>query len=269
LEETTSERKPRSKRIAKDGGLAMNAVDAATQSEIKIQRAYYADTAARYDSMHVHQDDEHSFALRFMISMIEPLGIESILDVGCGTGRGLLTLQKARPEIKAVGVEPSAELRGVGCANGLTETQLIDGDAMSLAFADGSFDLACEFGALHHIPDPAKAVSEMLRVARKAIFISDCNNFGQGSKLARLFKQSVNAVGLWPMADFIKTRGKGYAISEGDGLFYSYSVFNNYKQIRRACQAVHVLTTADSGPNPYRTSSHVALLGIKPQSKAD
>jgi ubiquinone/menaquinone biosynthesis C-methylase UbiE len=247
----------------------MNTVDASKQNEIRIQRAYYANTVHSYDSMHVHQDDEHSFALRFMISVIEQLGIKSILDVGCGTGRGLLMLQKATPEITAIGVEPSAELRSVGYANGLTEAQLVDGDAMSLAFADGSFDLVCEFGALHHIPKPAKAVSEMLRVARKGIFISDSNNFGHGSKLARLFKQTLNAVGLWPLADFIKTRGKGYAISEADGLFYSYSVFDNFKQIRRACQSVHVLNTADSGPNPYRTSSHVALLGIKPRLKAD
>jgi SAM-dependent methyltransferase len=207
-----------------------------------------------------------SFALRFMISVIEQFGIKSILDIGCGTGRGLLTLQKAKPDIVAVGVEPSAELREIGYANGLSETQLVEGDAMGLAFGDGSFDLVCEFGALHHIPAPAKAVSEMLRVARKAIFISDCNNFGQGSKLARLFKQAVNGAGLWPLADFIKTRGKGYTISEGDGLAYSYSVFNDYKQIRQACKSIHVLNTVDSGPNLYRTSTHVALLGIKRQA---
>jgi len=223
----------------------MNTLDASTQDEVKIQRAYYAETAHRYDSAHVHQDDEHSFALRFMISVIEQFGVKSILDVGSGTGRGLLTLKRALPEILAVGVEPSAELRKVG-----------------------SFDLVCEFGALHHIPKPAKAVAEMLRVARKAIFISDCNNFGQGSKLARLFKQAANAAGLWPMVDFIKTKGKGYTISEGDGLFYSYSVFNNYKQIAHACQSVHLLSTKDSGPNLYRTSTHVALLGIKPDPKA-
>jgi ubiquinone/menaquinone biosynthesis C-methylase UbiE len=247
----------------------MNTLNASTQEEVRIQRAYYAETADRYDSAHVHEDDEHSFALRFMISVIEQLGVKSILDVGSGTGRGLLTLKKAMPDILAVGVEPSAELRKIGYANGLTETQLVDGDAMALGFGDGSFDLVCEFGALHHIPKPAKAVAEMLRVARKAIFISDCNNFAQGSKLGRFFKQAANATGLWPVADFIKTKGKGYTISEADGLFYSYSVFNNYKQIRQACQLVHILSTKDSGPNIYRTSTHVALLGIKPQSKAD
>jgi ubiquinone/menaquinone biosynthesis C-methylase UbiE len=246
----------------------MNAVDAATQNAIDIQRAYYAETAHRYDSMHVSQDDEHSFALQFMVSVLQKLGIQSILDIGCGTGRGLLTLKKAMPGLIAVGVEPSADLRKAGYANGLTETELVDGDAMSLAFPDRSFDLVCEFGALHHIPKPAKAVAEMLRVSRKAIFISDCNNFGQGSRLARLFKQVANAAGLWPMADFIKTKGKGYSISEGDGLFYSYSVFNDYKQIRKACESVHLLNTSNAGANLYRSATHVALLGIKPRSSA-
>jgi SAM-dependent methyltransferase len=135
---------------------------------------------------------------------------------------------------------------------------------MKLAFADGEFDLVCEFAALHHIPEPAKAVSEMLRVARRAVFISDSNNFGQGGRVGRALKQAINAVGLWPLANRLKTKGKGYSISEGDGLFYSYSVFNNLPQIQRACESVHFLNTVSGGPNLYRTASHVALLGLKP-----
>jgi hypothetical protein len=104
----------------------------------------------------------------------------------------------------------------------------------------------------------------MLRVAGRAVFISDCNNFGQGSLLGRGLKQCLNALHLWPLADFIKTRGRGYTLSEGDGLAYSYSVFNDYRQIREKCRSVHVLNTSDAGRNPYRTASHVALLGIKP-----
>lgn len=52
----------------------MSATDSARQNEIRLERDYYADTAGRYDEMHVHADDEHSFALRFMISAIETLG---------------------------------------------------------------------------------------------------------------------------------------------------------------------------------------------------
>ena len=240
-----------------------------TEKAVGIQRAYYARTAEEYDEMHVRGDDEHGIALSFLISMIGQFGVKSILDVGCGTGRGLLRIKDALPGIRAVGIEPSAELREVGHAKGLSETELIDGDAMNLPFADGSFDLVCEFAALHHIPAPSKAVAEMLRVARKAVFISDTNNFGQGGWLPRLMKQTINAARLWPVADFIKTRGKGYSFSEGDGLYYSYSVFNDLRQIQKACNTVHFLNTTGGGPNLYRTATHVALLGLKNRTGAE
>jgi ubiquinone/menaquinone biosynthesis C-methylase UbiE len=241
----------------------MGSIHPAAQEAIEIQRAYYAGTANHYDDMHVHEDDEHSFALRFMLSVTEHLGVRSILDIGSGTGRGLLKVKLEKPGIRVVGIEPSAELRGVGHAKGLSATELIDGDAMNLAFSDGAFDLVCEFGALHHIPLPSKAVSEMLRVSRKCIFISDCNNFGGGTAVSRLLKQAFNAVGIWPLVYRIKTKGKGYCISEGDGLAYSYSVFNDYKQIRKKCKSVHFLDTSGAGPNLYRSAPHVALLGVK------
>jgi ubiquinone/menaquinone biosynthesis C-methylase UbiE len=232
-------------------------------SDVNLQRAYYAETAEKYDTLHTH---EHSLGLGFMISALELLGIRSILDIGCGTGRALLKVKEKMPGISMVGIEPSPELRSVGHTKGLSETELIDGDGLNLAFADGSFDVVCEFGVLHHVPQPSRVVSEMLRVARKAIFISDSNNFGQGGAVSRLMKQSFNSVGLWPLVNRIRTKGQGYMISEGDGVFYSYSVFNDYKQIAEKCKSIHVVNTNDSGltgPNLYRTASHVALLGIK------
>ncbi|HZL59303.1 MAG TPA: class I SAM-dependent methyltransferase [Stellaceae bacterium] len=234
-----------------------------SSDEINIQRAYYAATADRYDRMHVGEHDEHAFALSFMIAAAGYLDIRSILDVGSGTGRALLKLDEKLPGVTAIGIEPSPALRRVGHAKGLSETTLIDGDALNLPFADGAFDLVCEFGALHHIPDPSKAVSEMLRVSRKAIFVSDGNNFGQGGALPRFLKQAINAVGLWPLANFIKTRGKGYSVSDGDGLAYSYSVFNDYRRIAKECSSIKMLNTMNAGPNLYRTAPHVALLGIK------
>jgi ubiquinone/menaquinone biosynthesis C-methylase UbiE len=150
--------------------------------------------------MHVAEDDEHGFALSLMIGMAQHLAVRSILDVGSGTGRALMRIKKAIPDIEVAGIEPSPALRNVGYAKGLSRVELIAGDALALPFADNSYDLTCEFGALHHIPRPSRAVSEMLRVSRKAIFIYDSNNFGQGSGLARLLKQAINSVGLWQLA---------------------------------------------------------------------
>ena len=231
--------------------------------DVEIQRRYYAQTAGAYEATHVSEGDEHAFALCLMLGAVDFLDVESILDIGSGTGRAIARMRSARPDLAVKGIEPVAELREVAYRNGISREDLVEGDALALPYRDGEFDLVCEFGALHHIREPARAVAEMLRVARKAIFISDSNNFGQGGALSRGLKQLLHRLRLWPIADFVKTRGRGYTISEGDGLAYSYSVFNDYAQIRAQCRSVHLLNTTAAGINPYRTATHVALLGIK------
>jgi ubiquinone/menaquinone biosynthesis C-methylase UbiE len=233
------------------------------ENAAQIQRDYYHQTASKYDKMHLHEDDEHYFALHFMSSMIELHGIRSILDVGAGTGRTVAWLKERFPDLIIKGVEPVKALREVGYKKGLSEDDLLPGDGNSLDFEDGAFDLVCEFGMLHHVPEPGRVVSEMLRTAKTAIFISDSNNLAQGSRLVRIFKQILYALNLWELYNLIRTRGKRYQINEGDGLFYSYSVIKNFKQIKNACRIVHVLNTKNTSVNHYRAAVHVALFGLK------
>ena len=228
----------------------------------RLQRAYYASTAGTYDDTHIDAE-EHRLGLHMMLAAIRHYDFGSILDVGSGTGRALTFVKSEVPGIRVVGIEPSAELRAIGHGKGLTPHELLDGDALRLPFDDDSFDLVCEFSALHHIAEPGRAILEMLRVARRGIFISDTNNFGQGPLVVRLIKQAINAVGLWPFADWVKTAGRGYSVSAGDGVAYSYSVFNDWPEIRRQCRIVHVMNTDGAGINPYRTAAHVAVLGMK------
>ena len=232
-------------------------------TEAEIQRQYYAESAHKYNEMHDKEKGEHYFALGLLVATIDYFEIRSILDIGSGTGRAVAYLKSKCPQVKVVGIEPVSELRQIGYQNGLSEDELIDGDAMKLNFQDGEFDMVCEFGVLHHVRNPEIMVAEMLRVAKKAIYISDANNFGQGSPLTRAVKQLLNFLGLWKAAYLIQTKGKGYFISEEDGLAYSYSVFNNYKQIEAKCKHIHVLNTTAGNINPYKTASHVALIGVK------
>lgn len=231
--------------------------------DVRYQRTYYAETASRYDEMHTLEKDEHYFALSLLAAAIRYFEISSVLDIGSGTGRAIHYLKQVCPETTIVGVEPVKELREVGYKQGISREELIHGDATNLQFQNGEFDLVCEFGVLHHIKTPKVVVAEMLRVAKKTVFISDANNFGQGSFPSRSLKQLLNFFGLWKLADLIKTKGKGYTISEGDGLAYSYSVFHNYKQIEEQCKSIHLLNTKDGRINFYKTASHIALLGVK------
>ena len=240
------------------------ATSIAPGTETDIQRTYYKDTAKLYDTLHVNKKDEHYFALRILEAIIELYDIKSVLDIGAGTGRVARHLKSKNPDLRILSVEPVRELREIGYSHGLSRDELVEGDVNKLALRDGEFDLVTEFGVLHHVKDPALAISEMLRVSKIGIFISDSNNFGQGSFMSRSVKQVLNALKLWQLADLIKTKGKGYTISEGDGLAYSYSVFNNYDQIAKQCKT-HIFNTGPAGVNPYRTAEHVGLLGIKNQ----
>ncbi len=106
--------------------------ETSAESEQRIQRAYYAQTASRYDEMHVHDGGEHYFALGLLRVAIEMLDVNSILDIGSGTGRTLLMLKEWRPGLRILGIEPSAELRLIGHQKGLSEEELIDGDARAI-----------------------------------------------------------------------------------------------------------------------------------------
>lgn len=229
-----------------------------SSQEVLLQREYYRKTASDYDKMHVASHDEHSLALALLSTLIEFNEIQSVLDIGSGTGRALRFLAMRFPGRKIIGIEPSKELREIAYSNGVDRNTLIDGNAYSLPFDDGEFDLVCEFGVLHHIRDNERAVMEMMRVARRGLFISDCNNFGQGSFAVRSMKQILHGLRLWPLANFLKTKGRGYSVSEGDGVFYSYSLFDSEKRIKTKFPFVTYTNTVGTGRNFYRSVSHVA-----------
>ena len=133
------------------------------------------------------------------------------------------------------------------------------GSGEALPFADGSFDVVSEFSMLHHVAKPGAIIKEMLRVARRAVVIADCNRFGQGSFPARLFKLFLYKMHLWNTFNFLRTRGKHYQVSEGDGLFYSYSVYDSYDLLMSWADRILALSTSPTHErgwlHPLLTSS--------------
>ena len=118
-----------------------------------------------------------------------------------------------------------------------------DASGEDLPFHDGSFDVVMSFGLLHHVPAAAPVITEMTRVARFGVMISDANRFGQGSTAARLLKLAVYKAGLWPTFESFRTKGRRYMESEGDGIFYSYSIFDSMPQLRAWADRVFVIPT--------------------------
>lgn len=239
---------------------------------IRKQQQYYEATAADYQQMHVAEGDEHYKALSYVATIAPLWGISSFLDVGSGTGRAVEFLHDQGYEVR--GIEPVNALIQQALRRRPSIGQMIQcGQGESLPFADGSFDAVCEFGVLHHVRRPDLVIREMLRVARTAVFISDANRFGQGALPERLLKLSLFKLGLWPAANFLKTGGKVYSYSEGDGLFYSYSVYDSLVQIASWANELCIiptLTPRDHGSwwQPLLTAHQVLLCGFK-QPHAD
>ncbi len=90
------------------------------------------------------------------------------LDVGCGTGSFTeLILKRGAPNAISA-IDPSEDQ--IVFARSKLSANQIDyrkGDAMSLPYHQDEFDVAVLALVIQHIPDPAKAMSEIARVVRK------------------------------------------------------------------------------------------------------
>ncbi len=231
-------------------------------AQAKTQLDFYAEQAKSHAEIPFGHG-EADFALPFVIGQLRMRGWHSLLDVGAGTGRLLAMIARQVEMQRLVGLEPSADSRELAYRHyGFTSQTMIDGDATALSFADGEFDVVTEFAVLHHILQPRRALAEMIRVARHAVVVVDGNNFGQGSYLLRRCKQLLNALGLWGAVDRLRTGGKGYHVTEGDGLWYSYSAFNDIDLLRAAFKTVHVINDSGCSSDHYRDAPGVILLAM-------
>lgn len=230
---------------------------------VALQRRYYEQTAGAYDDMHVRRDDEHGVALRFIAGFLAQLGCRTVLDVGAGTGRAASLLAEIAPSLSVISAEPVMELLQSGIAAAQLERgRIVRANGAHLPFKSRSFDAVIETGVLHHMERPALAVAEMLRVSRRAVCLSDSNRFGQGSMLKRLLKLGLYRLGIWNLARRAQQRGRLYSVSTGDGVAYSYSVFDSLPAIAKAASRTVAVPTL-GGPAacsaPILFASHVCL----------
>jgi len=231
------------------------------------QLQYYTSSAASYDNTHVKGDDEHALALAYMIDLMRRHGVKRVLDVGCGTGRATKVLLDTGFDV--VGIEPVEALLQEAERKGMPKERLVKGSGLQLPFPNESFDAVCEFGVLHHIEHPNEVVREMLRVAKKAIFLSDTNRFGRGRLFARVIKLTLWHLGLWRWSYYVAKGFKSYDCSECDGIAFSYSVYDSFNLIDTWADRVVAIPTKVEGRrlhswlHPLMTSSHVLLCGVK------
>jgi SAM-dependent methyltransferase len=207
------------------------------------QSDYYTATADHYDADHLREDAEHSRALHYVAAIANHKGFRSGLDVGAGTGRALRFLSEGAPHLDVRGIEPVQALIDVAVhRHGIHGDRIQQGTGQALPFEDGAFDFVLAQAVMHHVSSPASVIAEMLRVARHAIFIVDTNRFGHGHPAARVIKLALSKSRLWPVLYRLRTAGRGYRVSEGDGLAYSYSVYDSLPLVERWAEEIQLIS---------------------------
>ena len=100
------------------------------------------------------------------------------LDVGCGGGYLSTLLASAGAQVTGIDLASGAiDAAKSRAQHDQLPIEYRQGDAMELPFPSGSFDLVVSTDVLVHVPNPRKAVSEMVRVLRPGghIFFSSIN----------------------------------------------------------------------------------------------
>lgn len=91
------------------------------------------------------------------------------LDVGCGNGASLLPFENENVFCTGIEYDPSGldlELAKLRCTIYDLKPNLVNGDALSLPFNDGAFDLCISLAVLEHIKDFEKHIHEIHRVLK-------------------------------------------------------------------------------------------------------
>jgi len=98
------------------------------------------------------------------IHRVAPDGpVATVLEIGGGRS-GLSAM--LYPAARVVNVDLDPALADAPC-NRAAAVRFICGDAASLPFADGAFDVVTMFDVIEHVPDDRRAVAEALRVLRR------------------------------------------------------------------------------------------------------
>ena len=95
----------------------------------------------------------------------------TVVDIGCGAGMDLLlAARRVGPNGRAIGVDmtPAMAERSRVAAHtaGLTNVEVLDGDALGLPVEDGSVDVVISNGVINLVPDKTQAYREIFRILK-------------------------------------------------------------------------------------------------------
>lgn len=108
-----------------------------------------------------------------ILSLLEPRLGERLLDIGCGVGTHLELFRHHGLDV--TGLDASAEMLEAARLRLGPGVPLHKGFAEHLPFEDGEFDVCTLITSLEFMADPAQALAEAARVARRRILVGLLN----------------------------------------------------------------------------------------------
>lgn len=120
---------------------------------------------------------------------------QTVLDVACGPGNFTRSYAAAvGKDGLVVGLDESRTMLAKAVEQtGASQVGYVRGDARTLPFPDGTFDAVGCFLALHLIPEPFRAVREMIRVLAPGGHIAIQAPYLPSGVLPRIVDRAVNA----------------------------------------------------------------------------
>lgn len=149
----------------------------------------FASIAPRYDRANtVLSGGIHHLWRRRTVRRVAIKRGERVLDCATGTGDLAIAFQKAGATV--VGTDFVDEMLVVARSKA-PGIEFRQADAMALPFPDKSFDVASISFGIRNVADPAKAIAEMARVARRVVILEFGQPRGWFAPLFRLYQQHI------------------------------------------------------------------------------
>ena len=150
----------------------------------------------------------HTPMAKWHLSLIDFSGVQTILDEGCGGGKNIQRMLKCCPQATVYGIDYAEE--SVNASRKLNAKALYkrcfieQGNALSLRFGDGMFDLVTAFETVYFWPDLPTAFAETLRVLKPGgRFVFSYGD--RESKMMANWEHQIDAMRLLPIDEVTKT----------------------------------------------------------------
>jgi SAM-dependent methyltransferase len=145
-----------------------------------------------------------------MLEALQPERGESVIDIGCGTGSGLLTFLDRG--LQVTGIDASPYMIDIASKKVGNRADLHRAFAEDLPFDDNSFNYACLITTLEFVEDPKKAIEEACRVAKDKIFLGVLNRYaikGVQRRIKGVFTQTIynhaHFFSIWELKNIIRS----------------------------------------------------------------